>query len=295
MTPIASVSDLLADGRAADGHQPLRDHLARPRRRRPHRLRRRDRPATTATSPSPYAQASRASSSWTLELVVAPSHRDELTTIGRELLGAARRRGRPPTAAGRVALVGRSSRRRRRRARRGGRARGRDAACCQMRRPLPTDAAADVATRAFVPGPGRGRLARRQQPGLRLAPRAGRLDRRHAAAARAPSRGSTRPGSSSTSATGASPAFCWTKLHHRRTIRALGEIYVIAVDPDFQGLGLGKQLTLAGLDSHRRPRASTVGMLYVDADNTAAVAPVRAPRLHVHRTDRAYTATSAAP
>ena len=50
--------------------------------------------------------------------------------------------------------------------------------------------------------------------------------------------------------------FCWTKVHEpdgdlandgRRA--RLGEIYVIAVDPDFQGHGLGRQLVLAGLAS----------------------------------------------
>lgn len=63
-------------------------------------------------------------------------------------------------------------------------------------------------------------------------------------------------------------AFCWTKVHHEMS-PPVGEIYVIGVDPDLHGRGLGRELTLAGLDwmsDHGLHEA----MLYVDGGNTAA-------------------------
>ena len=74
---------------------------------------------------------------------------------------------------------------------------------------------------------------------------------------------------------------------HGDTSPVLGEIYVIAVHPDFAGLGLGKALTVAGLD-HLAGLGITTGMLYVDADNAAAVGLYRRLGFTIHRTDRAY-------
>lgn len=83
-------------------------------------------------------------------------------------------------------------------------------------------------------------------------------------------------------------AFCWTKLD-TGTGPALGEIYVIAVHPDFHGLGLGKALTVAGLRS-MTARGARTGMLYVDRDNTAAVGLYEHLGFSVHRVDREFVA-----
>ena len=64
-------------------------------------------------------------------------------------------------------------------------------------------------------------------------------------------------------------AFCWTKVHREMT-PPIGEIYVIGVDPDLHGRGLGRELTLAGLD-WMSDHGLTAAMLFVDGGNTAAL------------------------
>jgi mycothiol synthase len=60
--------------------------------------------------------------------------------------------------------------------------------------------------------------------------------------------------------------FHWTKRHDER----LGEVYVVGVDPAAQGRGLGRLLTLAGLQ-HLASLGVAEVLLYVEADNAPAV------------------------
>ena len=76
--------------------------------------------------------------------------------------------------------------------------------------------------------------------------------------------------------------FCWTKQHAEPEV--LGEIYVIALDPDFHGRGLGSKMTQAGLD-WLAAAGHTTGMLYVESDNEPAVATYRRLGFSTHRTD----------
>lgn len=69
--------------------------------------------------------------------------------------------------------------------------------------------------------------------------------------------------------------FHWTKIHPRTgTHPSIGEVYVVGVTPQAQGMGLGRALTVAGI-KHLQAAGQSAIMLYVDADNDAAVALYR--------------------
>ena len=72
---------------------------------------------------------------------------------------------------------------------------------------------------------------------------------------------------------GALAAFHWTKVED-----GVGEVYVVGVAPAYQGRGLGRSVTRAGLAYLRaRNGAGDVPRvdLYVDGDNAAAIATYR--------------------
>ncbi len=76
----------------------------------------------------------------------------------------------------------------------------------------------------------------------------------------------------------------WTKLDHEHKF---GEIYVIAVAPSHQGSGLGRALSLVGLE-HMAKGGMHTGSLYVDSSNEAALGMYRRIGFDVHHVDRAY-------
>ncbi len=284
---IAEVSDLLHEVTVADGHRPLGEHkwldLVHGGRTGFAGFVARDGSDGRLVG---YAQLSRGHDTWGLELVIRPDHRPPGHDVGPNLLEAALAEVRhlggghihlwvPKPTADTDAMAAAA-----------GLGRGRD--LHQMRRSLPVDDDGPrVVTRPFEPGrdeeawlavnnrafashPEQGDwsldtlLEREAEPwfdphGFRLHERDGRL-----------------------------AASCWTKVH-RDERPHLGEIYVISVDPDFQGLGLGRALVLAGLD-HLAALGITVGMLYVDSANDNAVGLYRHLGFVVDHVDRAYTA-----
>ena len=50
----------------------------------------------------------------------------------------------------------------------------------------------------------------------------------------------------------------------------VGEVYVVGVDPDAQGMGLGRLLTTVGL-RHLQQLGLPAAILYVESDNEAAI------------------------
>lgn len=75
----------------------------------------------------------------------------------------------------------------------------------------------------------------------------------------------------------------WTKVHPGD----VGEVYVLGVDPDRHGGGLGKALTAAGLH-HLHTRGLRTVILYVEADNTPALAVYHRAGFTTFHTDVMY-------
>jgi mycothiol synthase len=79
-------------------------------------------------------------------------------------------------------------------------------------------------------------------------------------------------------------AFHWTKLDGGD-----GEVYVVGVDPEYQGRGLGRAVTELGLE-HLRARGARRARLYVEGDNAAALATYRGLGFEVVAADVMYAA-----
>ncbi|MEU4729231.1 MULTISPECIES: mycothiol synthase [unclassified Streptomyces] len=80
----------------------------------------------------------------------------------------------------------------------------------------------------------------------------------------------------------------WTKVH---AAEQLGEVYVLGVRPGAQGGGLGKALTAIGL-RHLAAQGLPTAMLYVDADNPAALSVYEGLGFTTHEVDLMYRTES---
>ncbi len=221
---------------------------------------------------------------WALEVVVDPHHRTPGNTVAGDLVNGAIDLIASEGGGHLHLWVSQPAPYHERMAKAAGLSAGR--ALYQMRRPLPAEEHASIETRPFRPG-------QDEQAWLEVNNRA---FRRHAEQggwteetlkARQAQPWFDPEGFLLHHRDGRLAGFCWTKVHQSATA-PLGEIYVVAVDPDFSGQGLGRQLTLAGLD-YLSAKGLPEAMLYVDATNVPALKLYVGLGFAVNHIDRAYT------
>lgn len=225
--------------------------------------------------------------SWALEIVVDPHHRTPGNTVAidlvRSAIGLISKEG-----GGHLHLwVSQPAPYHDQMAAAAGLSPGR--ALYQMRRPLPADEHATVQTRPFKPGTDEQAWLEVNNRAFHWHPEQGRWTE-ETIKAREAQPWFDPAGFLLYELEGRLVGFCWTKVHngHNGHARSFGEIYVVAVDPDFSGHGLGRQLTLAGLD-YLAAQGIGEAMLYVDASNTRAVKMYVDLGFTVNHIDRAYT------
>ena len=298
---IDAVSELLDIATEVDGHHPLDEHqwldLVHGGRH--------DFAGLVAWEPGHdhpvgYAQITREKSveggqhgTWALECVVDPHHRTAdlgiAETLVRSALDLVRQEGgghvhmwvpKPTDQHDRLASVV-------------GLRRGRELR--QLRRPLPVHEDWKLDVRPFVPGQDEEAWLEVNNRAFRWHPEQGGWDL-DTLCAREEQPWFNPEGFLLHERDGKLAGFCWTKVHPPRSggrsgpkdgRLPLGEIYVLAVDPGFQGLGLGRSLALAGLDWLSR-RGLRMAMLYVDADNDPGLRLYERLGFTVDHVDRAY-------
>ena len=281
---VSEVDELLHAVERADGQRPLSDHLWID-------LRQGGRPGYVGLlgwQPGhdhliAYCQVSRGNDSWALDLIVHPHHRYEMASIGPQLLTEAINVIRE-AGGGHVhwwvfepteihALLAQSV----------GLHAGRN--MLQMRVPLPLHATSTINTTPFRSG-----VDDEQWLAVNNAAFADHLEQGGWTQETLDSR-KQQPwfnphGFLLHHVDNELAGFCWTKVH-LETNPVLGEIYVIAVHPKFGGKGVGRELTIAGLNYLSRAGINT-GMLHVDAENDRAVKMYRELGFTVHHQQCAF-------
>ena len=274
---------LLASAARADGRPPLNDHLRLDLAAGGHDGFVVVEALDADDSPIAYAQVSRGNEAWELGVVVDPGDADRYVELAEALIAEAAAQLRDQGGGRLFWWVHQPNAVEAAVAEQAGMRPARE--LHQLRRPLPTGLPVGIETRAFVVGkdeeawvavnnrafaghPEQGGWDidtlrdRESEPwfdahGFRLYEEDGRL-----------------------------LGFCWTKIHDGAD-PVLGEIYVIGVDPDGHSRGLGRALTLAGLD-WLSSQGIGVGMLYVDAANTKAMGLYESIGFKTHEITNAY-------
>ncbi|MDQ1440129.1 MAG: mycothiol synthase [Acidimicrobiaceae bacterium] len=285
---IAAVQQLLDLAAQADGHNPLGEHqwldLVQGGREGFAGL--------IAIEPGHdhpvgYAQVTRGPTSWALEYVIDPHHRVPGNTIGTDLVADALAIVASEGGGHVHVWVNKPRPEHDQIAAANGLTKGRD--LYQMRRSLPVGVPYQLETRSFRPGLDDEAWLAVNNRAFDWHPEQGGWDEATLKAREVEPwfdpegfllhdevvDGTTRLA-----------GFCWTRVHADHN-PPLGEIYVVAVDPDMQGRGLGRKLVLAGLD-HLSSLGLGVGMLYVDAANRPAVKLYIDLGFDIDHIDRAY-------